>query len=153
MVRAIAMPSKDQVPEGPHRDLLIVLFQMYRMAGRHPLKQIVDVAKEMNLPGTASQETVRRTLHGKVIPERWETAYAVYAPLCRLSDIDPNEEYYNDSEYNNYDEPPTSTHKELFRQAWSAAFDTEELPPPVLGSRVQRTAQPAATNFSDELPF
>jgi hypothetical protein len=153
MVRAIAMPPKDRIPEGPHRDLLIVLFQMYRSAGRPPLKQIVDVAREMNLPGTASQETVRRTLHGKVIPERWETAYAIYAPLCRIADIDPNQEYYKDGEYDRFNEPDILTHKELFRQAWSAAFDTEELPPPVLGSRVERTVQPAATDFSDEPPF
>jgi hypothetical protein len=31
--------------------------------------------------GGASQETVRRVLKGLVIPQRWETAYAVYAPL------------------------------------------------------------------------
>lgn len=158
LVRAIAMPSKEQVPEGPHRDLLIVLFQMYRSAGRPPLKQIVSTAKRLNLDGTASQETVRRTLHGKIIPERWETAYAVYAPLCELAGIDPDAEYYRDNEYNGYGDPPTSTHRELFRQAWSAAFDTEELPPPVLGAKVPpppppSPPRPAYSPLSDGPPF
>jgi hypothetical protein len=151
LVRAIGMPSKERVPEGPHRDLLVILFQMYRSAGRPPLKQIVDVAKRLNLDGTASQETVRRTLHGKIIPERWETAYAVYAPLCELAGIDPEAEYYRDLDYDGYDEPPRSTHKELFRAAWSAAFDVEELPPPALGSKVPPPSPPP--DLSDEPPF
>ncbi|MFI7633918.1 hypothetical protein [Nonomuraea sp. NPDC049400] len=146
------MPSKDQVPEGPHRELLILLFQMYRAAGRPPLKQIVSTAERLGLDGTASQETIRRTLHGKVIPERWETAYAIYAPLCALADVDPDAEYYH-NDYEGYGEPDTSTHKELFRRAWSAAFDTEELPPPLLGAKVTNTQAQPVLDFSDEPPF
>ncbi|MET9240964.1 hypothetical protein [Nonomuraea sp. NPDC003709] len=150
------MPSKDQVPEGPHRELLVLLFQMYRAAGRPPLKQIVFTAERLGLDGTASQETVRRTLHGKIIPERWETAYAVYAPLCALAGIDPDAEYYR-NDFEGYGEPDTSTHKELFRQAWSAAFDTEELPPPILGARAPQVTLNAnlvpVSDFSGEPPF
>lgn len=162
MVRAIAMPPKEQVPEGPHRNFLIILFQMYRQAGRPPLKQIVATAERMDLGGTASMETIRRTLHGKIIPERWETAYAVYAPLCRLADVDPQAEYYMrvDEDWNY--EPPKSTHQEQYRRAWSAAFDTEELPPPLLDSPVPAPEPPPSrgfggrfggSDFSDEPPF
>ncbi len=85
----------------------------------------------------------------------------MYAPLCELAGIDPEAEYYQDDEdgnYGEYDEPPRSTHKELFRQAWSAAFDTEELPPPVLRSPVHSPPQPSSpfsygSPFPDEPPF
>ncbi|MEV4804980.1 hypothetical protein AB0K18_33695 [Nonomuraea sp. NPDC049421] len=164
MARAIAMPSKDQVPEGPHRDFLIIVFQMYRQAGRPSLKQIVNAAERMDLQGTASMETIRRTLRGKIIPERWETAYAVYAPLCQLAEINPEAEYYMavGDDWDDRYEPPKSTHKEQFRRVWSAAFDTEELPPPLLDTPVTivppsnssvRLGGFGGSDFSDEPPF
>ncbi|MEV4188171.1 hypothetical protein AB0J28_42720 [Streptosporangium canum] len=58
-------------------------------------------AKGMNLPGSASSETVRRTLKGFVIPEWWEIA-AVYAPLCDMATVDPEAEYYEDDGGNGY---------------------------------------------------
>ncbi|RBQ19833.1 hypothetical protein DP939_14085 [Spongiactinospora rosea] len=123
---------------------------MYRQAGRPPLKQIADKAKEPaeakgpdRLAGTASQETIRRTLRGLIIPERWETVWAVYAPRCALADVDPQAQYYLRQHEDNRYEPLTPTHKEEFRQVWSAAFDTEELPPPFFGARVP-SPQPGA---------
>ncbi|WP_371786930.1 hypothetical protein [Streptosporangium subroseum] len=153
------MPSVTVVPEGAHRRFLLEVFQMYRSAGRPTLRQIVKRATEMNLPGSASSETVRRTLKGLVIPERWETAYAVYAPLCDMAKVDPEAEYYEEENNGYQDEPPKITHRELLIRLWSAAFDdVEDLPLPVLRSKVPwPLPSPPPSRFgndlSDEPPF
>lgn len=105
------MPSLTEVPEGAHHRFLTEVFQMYRSAGRPTLRQIVNRAKEMDLPGSASSETVRRTLEGLVILERWETAYAVYAPLCDMAKVNLEAEYYEDDGNDGYStyEPPKIT--------------------------------------------
>src|SRR4051794_37807366 len=131
------MPSLDAVPEGAHRAFLTEIFQMYRLAGRPPLRDIAERAPHMQLPGTARSETIRRTLQGKVIPERWETAYAVYAPLCEIAGVELEALYYDDDRYDGYDEPPQITHKELLKRLWAAAFDgASDLPAPVMRSKV-----------------
>jgi hypothetical protein len=60
--RGIRKPSEEEVPSGPHRQLLNELFHMYGQAGRPVLRAITAAAEKMDLPGTASQETLRRVL-------------------------------------------------------------------------------------------
>ncbi|WP_424532538.1 hypothetical protein ACOZ38_19895 [Sphaerisporangium viridialbum] len=159
-MRGIRMPSEQVLPDGPHRRFLAEVFQKYRAAGRPPLRDIVAKANRMDLPGSASQETIRRVLKGAVIPQRWETAYAVYAPLCALADIDPDVLYW-DGEGNGYNDPDQITHKELFKRLWSAAFDDEasDLLYPTLRIKVPPPKPPSnnpwgnGLSLADEPPF
>ncbi|MEZ7132688.1 hypothetical protein ACBR40_45760 [Nonomuraea sp. AD125B] len=122
------MPSQEEIPQGPHRLLLAELHHMYRQAGRPVLRAIVAQADRMDLEGTASQETIRRVLKGLTVPERWSTMWAIYAPLCALADIDPDDVYEEDS--NGYDGPYRITHREELQRRWNATVDGDDLPIP-----------------------
>ncbi|MER6831982.1 hypothetical protein ABT352_38750 [Streptosporangium sp. NPDC000563] len=123
--KGIRMPSLDEVPDGPHRRLLEELHYMYRQAGRPVLRAIVAQANRMDLEGTASQETIRRVLKGLSVPGRWPTMWAIYAPLCVLANIDPDDVYEEDT--GGYDEPDRITHRDELQQRWNAAMD-DDLP-------------------------
>lgn len=154
-MRGIRMPSEGELPPGSHRKFLTEVFQMYRAAGRPPLRDIVAQANRMNLNGSASQETIRRMLKGLVIPQRWETAYAVYAPLCVLADINPDDLYWDDE--GDYE----VTHKDLLKRLWSAAFDADasDLPHPTQRTKVAPSLPPGqdpwakGLSLDDEPPF
>ncbi|GAA3832501.1 hypothetical protein GCM10022226_62160 [Sphaerisporangium flaviroseum] len=71
-------------------------------------------------------------LKGLVIPQRCETAYAVYAPLCVLDGVDPDALYWD------ADEGEETTHQALFKRLWSAAFDdVSDLPSPILRTKMR----------------
>lgn len=106
---------------------------MYGQAGRPVLRVITKQAETMNLAGTASQETLRRVLKGLSVPERWETMYAVYAPLCELAGVDPDAPYRwavqyqvegeGGPEYEVVTWKHPSAHKDVLRTLWNAAID------------------------------
>ncbi|MFD8562976.1 hypothetical protein ACFV1N_37360 [Streptosporangium canum] len=159
-MRGIKMPPESALPDGPHRKFLAEVFQMYRAAGRPTLRDVVAQAGRMNLSGSASQETVRRVLKGLVIPQRWETAYAVYAPLCALADVDPDALYWEDdgNPFSN-GEPAQITHKELLKRLWSEAFedDISHLPYTFVRTKVPPPSPPEndpwAAASASEPPF
>lgn len=165
--RGIRMPSVEEVPDGPHRRLLAELHHMYRQADRPVLRAIVAQADRMDLEGTASQETIRRALKGMTVPERWSTMWAIYAPLCALADIDPDDVYEYEEDGDRYDGPEHITHREELQRRWNAAMD-DDLPIPPRTKVVPRnvrqddpwaSATPASSKggfgggFSDEPPF
>ncbi|MEV4078362.1 hypothetical protein [Nonomuraea fuscirosea] len=131
------------------------------------LRAIVAQADRMDLEGTASQETIRRVLKGLTVPERWSTIWAIYAPLCALADINPDDVYEEDS--GGYDGPDRITHREEFQRRWNAAVDGDDLPIPFRTKYVPSpsvpqddpwaSATPAPSQggfgggFSDEPPF
>lgn len=104
---------------------------MYGQAGRPVLRAITAQAGRMDLTGTASQETVRRVLKGSSIPERWDTMYAVYAPLCQLAGVNPDDDYRWQVQYavegKNGTEYAVDTwklaHSDVLRALWNAAID------------------------------
>ncbi|MFF3437611.1 hypothetical protein [Streptosporangium sp. NPDC002721] len=153
----IKMPPTSVLPAGPHRRFVEEIFQMYRLARRPPLREIVKRAQEMDLPGSASAETVRRTLSGEGIPKKWETAYAVYAPLCAMAGVDLDAKYYENDEDHRYDKGPAElTHMELLNQLWNAAIDgADDLPPPTLRSKVPppRNDPWTAADYANEPAF
>lgn len=164
--RGIRMPSVQEVPDGPHRHLLEEVFHMYRLAGRPVLRAIVAKANQMDLEGTASQETIRRLLKGIHVPERWETMWAIYAPLCALADVDPDALYEEDR--GGYDDSYQVTHRGELKERWNAVVDGDYLRIPnrtKVQPRSGPTSGPWATpvpaqggfgwssDFSDEPPF
>ncbi|MFE5811376.1 hypothetical protein [Streptomyces sp. NPDC056491] len=67
------MPDTRHVPEGPHRQLLLALHQLYRDAGRPGIKRTSDTIQGRNdLPGTLSHEGISKILHGTVLPQHWQ---------------------------------------------------------------------------------
>jgi hypothetical protein len=87
--------------------------------------------------GTASKETIRKTLRGQTVPQRWENAQALFLVLCELAKIRPDEPR------DDVDPWGTPTHEEHYRHLWNAALD-EAGQPPYLSN---------GGGFSDEPPF
>jgi hypothetical protein len=83
------MPTLDELPAGPVRDFVDILFTLYRAARRPTLEDISKHILEGGYPATASKETIRKMLRGTTIPTHWETVETVIRALCDLADIDP----------------------------------------------------------------
>ena len=75
----------DDLPPGTVRDFVELLFAFYREARRPTLRNISDRIEKLDLSGTASNETIRRMLHGTTVPAHWETVDAVLEALCDLA--------------------------------------------------------------------
>jgi hypothetical protein len=120
MAPRIRMPSEDDLPDGPRRELVEELFVYYREAGRPTLRSISDyIASRDDLAGTASKETIRRMLQGISVPAQWETAHAVFLALCRLAGA--------------HSEGPRSpnnraTRQSVFKELWNTAIDEPDTP-------------------------
>ncbi|WP_434439656.1 hypothetical protein [Lentzea sp. E54] len=129
MPSPIRIPSLAELPGGPRRDLVKLLFFYYREAGRPTLRRISAWIDEHadELAGTASKETVRRMLTGKTVPAQWETAHTVFLALCNLAGVDP------DDETQRYD-----SNRAEFKDHWNQAIDNEPR---------------RASAFADEPPF
>ncbi|MFG2227944.1 hypothetical protein [Streptomyces sp. NPDC048644] len=69
----IDVPDTCDVPEGPHRQLLLALHQLYRDAGRPGIKRTSDtIKKRTDLPDTISHQGISKILHGTVVPQHWQ---------------------------------------------------------------------------------
>jgi replicative DNA helicase len=67
--RGLAMPGEDQVPAGPHRQLLLALHEAYRAAGRPSLRQIaLGLKRDDDAPATLNYQAVGKVLNGRTIP-------------------------------------------------------------------------------------
>ena len=88
----IALPGPDKVPEGPHRDLLIRLYELYGQAGKPATRFISKRIDEAKLE-SVSYETVSAALRGKKVPS-WGRLKSIIVVLCRMSvhRIDVNQE-------------------------------------------------------------
>ena len=73
VARTIPMPSKEELPDGPRRAFVTELRRYYRVA-RPSLREISQAIERHTDPRlnkvTASAETVRRMITGKVLPSR-----------------------------------------------------------------------------------
>jgi hypothetical protein len=149
----LRMPTKIQMPEGPHRAFVEELFMYYREAGRPPLRTISDWirnnADEKNLKGTASTETIRRVLTGITIPRIWPTVDTILEALCGIAGRSPNEDRWENQGYSNGYESPTI--RAEVKKVWNAMLDdyeqNEQMPslPP---QRTPSSAQPSSS-FDD----
>jgi hypothetical protein len=136
------MPSKEQLPNGPHRSFVEELFVHYREAGRPTLREIAKWINEhqetLNLRGTASTETIRRILSGTVVPRTWLTVETILEALCGLADRSVEEDRWPEDQWSD------RTFRDVLKQRWNEVIDHEEnlpqLPP--------RPAPPAPTTTS-----
>lgn len=114
------MPSEAELPRGPVRDFVAVLFRLYREARRPPLREISGtIQRRDDLRGTASTETIRRMLRGATVPPHWDTIEAVLIGLCDMAGTDPNA-LRPGGERDEYDLP---TRREELEEAWHRALD------------------------------
>lgn len=167
MARTIPMPSKEELPEGPRREFVTELRRYYRAAGRPPLREISQAVERHTDPGisrvTASAETVRRMITGKVLPVERDRVRAVFRVLCELGGIDPGATRW-DGEYDRYDEPETNW--QYVERLWDTALEEEaDAPPfprpaPPPPEPAPRTSLPqedpwasSGNRYSDEPPF
>jgi len=116
-------PTEEKLPPGARRDFVMGVFDLYREAHRPTLREIVAKIKEIQeeLSGTASQETVRRTLEGTSVPRRWPTAEALITALAQLADVDLDAVTWLD---------PRQQHvsrRQALSNLWDRAVDEEPL--------------------------
>lgn len=166
MARTIPMPSKAELPEGPRRDFVQELRRYYRAAGRPPLRQISTAIERHADPEiskvTASAETVRRMITGKVLPVERDRVRSVFIVFCELGGIDPEASRWD--EYDRYDEHETNW--QYVQRLWDTALEDEaDAPPfprptppppePALPRSNARQEDPWASDarYSDEPPF
>jgi hypothetical protein len=169
VAKTIPMPSKEELPDGPRRAFVVELRRYYRVARpslREISKAVDDHEDDRVKKVTASAETVRRMITGKVLPERGRL-YAVFRVLCDMAEIDPNAERWEDDGYSRESE----SNWEYLRRLWDTALEDEAdapplprpTPPPPDPKLAPAKQNPWATNddpwsgdsggFSDEPPF
>jgi tetratricopeptide (TPR) repeat protein len=79
---AVAMPSRQTLPEGPQRRLVQAIHDLYTAAGRPGVRQISNAVKEReDLRDTVSHETVSSVLRGEGLA-RWIKLECVIRQLC-----------------------------------------------------------------------
>jgi hypothetical protein len=164
------MPSKVDLPDGPRRAFVTELRRYYRVA-RPSLREISQAIERHADPRldkvTASAETVRRMITGKVLPER-ERLYAVFRVLCDMAEVDPDAERWDEDTYNNYPDPESNW--QYLRRLWDTALEDESdapplprpTPPPPEPAPAKGNSRAAVTSddpwnngssYSDEPPF
>jgi hypothetical protein len=94
MARIIRMPTESELPPGPMRDFVGLLFDLYRQALRPTLRQISQEVSRSDVRGTASPEMIRRMLRGITVPSQWSTVEAVVTALCNMAEADPDLYFY-----------------------------------------------------------
>jgi hypothetical protein len=90
MPRIIRMPTQDELPAGPARDFVELLFRLYRAAHRPTLDTISMHIRDGSYIATASKETLRKMLRGTTIPANWPTVATVVVALCDLAGWEPD---------------------------------------------------------------
>ena len=126
------------------------LFAYYREAGRPTLRAIAQWIRghgeDRALRGTASTETIRRIMHGDLVPRNWPVVETLLEALCDLAGRSSDEQRWEDDGdgWRSRDEPASWTFKDELKKRWNAALDqqqgedSEELP------RLPPTARPDA---------
>jgi hypothetical protein len=85
------MPTEAELPNGPVREFVKIVFWLYAEAGRPTLDSISSLIRQSDSAGTASKETIRRMLRGTTVPPRWETTEAVISALTAMAGWDPSD--------------------------------------------------------------
>jgi hypothetical protein len=165
VARTISMPSKDELPEGPRREFVTELRRFYRAAGRPPLRKVSQAIERHQDPAisdiTASAETIRRMITGRVLPVERDRVRAVFIVFCELSGVDPEAPHWEDTD-TRY--PGWESNWRYVERLWDEALEEgAESPPPVPRPTpppkprvTPRNEDPWATSdsgYSDEPPF
>ncbi|MEU8138646.1 hypothetical protein [Streptodolium elevatio] len=87
---AISMPSQEQLPPGPRRDLVMSFHQLYTEAGRPGTRKLAKLICDNNdLGAMVSHETIAALLHGRGVPS-WIRLEACVRQLAQLSIRQPD---------------------------------------------------------------
>jgi hypothetical protein len=167
VARKTQMPSEEELPDGPRRKFVTELRRYWRAAGRPPLREISQAIEGHPDPRldkvTASAETIRRMITGKVLPVGRDRVYAVFHVLCEMSKIDPDAARWTGEYDDRYDDETNWQH---LQGLWDAALEEDDnapslprpTPPPAPVSAP--SAWPAREDpwasgggYSDEPPF
>lgn len=118
----IVLPSETEVPPGPHRQLLIALHDLYRLAGFPSTRDISKViARSEFARDSMSHQTVANILAGRRVP-RWLKVEALVDGLLTLARHET-----------------TLSEIDRFRQLWeSTHFSGREHPASIPESQSQR---------------
>jgi hypothetical protein len=161
-----AMPSKEELPDGPRREFVTELRRYYRAAGRpayRKISQAIEDSTDFEKGITASQETVRRILRGMVLPLEQARLNAIFRVLCDMAKVNPDADRW-DGRY----EDDTETNWQHLWRLWDTALEDEAEapdvprpspppPPPPQSSLRGRAAAPDpwanGPSYSDEPPF
>jgi hypothetical protein len=152
VARSIPMPSKKELPDGPRRDFVEELRRYYRFAARPPLRRISEAIDNHADPEinkfTASPETVRRMITGKVLPVELGRIRAVFIIFCELGEVNPEGLRWS-GDYDRDDE----TNWQCVRRLWDEAL--EEKPGEPMSRDSMRAEDPWASDLrhGDEPPF
>lgn len=150
------MPPLSELPKGARRDFVEELRRYYRGADRPPLRRISEMIDNHADPEiskvTATPETVRRMITGKVLPVEVARVRAVFIIFCELGGVDPDGMRWD----RNYGDDEGETNWQYLRRLWDEALEDQ----PVSRTPVQplaRNEDPWATDppgrYSDEPPF
>jgi hypothetical protein len=127
VAKTIPMPSKEELPDGPRRAFVTELRRYYRVA-RPSLREISKAVDDHEDPRvnkvTASAETIRRMIIGKVLPEQ-ARLYAVFRVLCDMAEVDPAAGRWEDGGYTDAE----SNWQYLRRLLDNALEDKSDAPP------------------------
>jgi hypothetical protein len=125
VARKARMSSEEELPDGPRPKFVAELRRYYRAAGHPPLREVSQAVERHQDPRlvkvTASAETVRRMITGKVLPVDRDRVYAVFHVLCEMSEIDPGAPRWSD-----YDNDETNW--EHLRTLWTPRWRTTTMP-------------------------
>jgi hypothetical protein len=92
MARILRMPTEAELPPGGIRDLVELIFVFYRAAHRPTLRVISKAIRDGDFDATASEETIRKVLHGTTVPTNWETMKAIGLGLASIGNWQPRDE-------------------------------------------------------------
>ena len=103
---------------------------MSALAGaRREISQAIERHTDPRLDKvTASAETVRRMITGKVLPGQ-ERLYAVFRVLRDLAEVDPDAERWKDD--GGYSHPDPESNWQYLRRLWDTALEDESDAPPL----------------------
>jgi hypothetical protein len=103
------------------------LFRLWIDAGRPATAKVSAHIAALDLPGSASKEAIRRMLSGKVVPQEWRNAEAVFVALSEMAGVDPDRlvtvgttHGFGDPEFG------PGPARAAFRQIWSEASGGSE---------------------------
>jgi hypothetical protein len=149
------MPSKKELPDGPRRDFVEELRRYYRFANRPALRRVSEAIDNYTDPEinkvTASPETVRRMITGKVLPVEVARVRSVFIIFCELGGVDPD-----GSRWTEYDRSDYETNWGYLRRLWDEALEQEPVSRTPTTQTPARNEDPWATTdsgYSDEPPF
>ncbi|GAA0568463.1 hypothetical protein GCM10010172_60900 [Paractinoplanes ferrugineus] len=148
---SIALPGPDKVPDGPHRDLLVRLHDLYSQAGK-PATRVISKRIDDEKLESVSYETISALLRGDKVPG-WARLQSIIVALCRTSvhKVDVSEELVRfNLLWRRFESPQTPPRPavEPPRAAPVAAAEVVALRAPVVAPRIHGELPPRAALFT-----